>query len=154
MGDEYDEAPFMDGKNRLEIADDAARANWGGKWRTPTKEEYTELFEKCDWTETTVNGVGGFLITSKVPGYTSNSIFIPYYCPDDVMADPWRDNMTDYMTSDLGSRGSNQCIVLLISEDEVGTMDEVDLGLESMAKIHITSRERSGGYRLRAVCDK
>ena len=154
VGDEYDEAPFMDGKNRLEIADDAARANWGGKWRTPTKEEYTELFEKCDWTETTVNGVGGFLITSKVPGYTSNSIFIPYYCPDDVMADPWRDNMTDYMTSDLGSRGSSQCIVLLISEDEVGTLDEVDLGLERMAKIHITSRERSGGYRLRAVCDK
>ena len=154
VGDEYDEAPFMDGKKRLEIADDAARANWGGKWRTPTKEEFVELFEKCDWTETTVNGVGGFLITSKVPGYTSNSIFLPYYCPDDVIEDSWRDNTSEYMTSDLGSRGSNQCVDLEISEDEFGTMDEVDLGLGRMSKTHITTRPRSRGYQLRAVCPK
>ena len=154
VGDEYSEAPFLDGKKRLEFADDAARANWGGKWRTPTKEEFVELFEKCEWTETTVNGVMGFLVTSKVPGYTSNSIFLPYHCPDDVIEDSWRDNMSYYLTSELASRGSNQCVMLLISEDEVGTMDEVDLGLERMTKIHITSRERSGGYRLRAVCEK
>ena len=154
VGDEYDEAPFMDGKKRLEIADDAARANWGGKWRTPTKEEFVELFEKCDWTETTVNGVGGFLITSKVPGYTSNSIFLPYYCPDDVIEDSWRDNTSEYMTSDLGSRGSNQCVDLEISEDEFGTMDEVDLGLGRTSKTHITTRPRSRGYQLRAVCPK
>jgi uncharacterized protein (TIGR02145 family) len=154
VGDQYDEAPFIDGKTRLEIADDAARANWGGKWRTPTKEEYAELFEKCDWTETTVNGVGGFLIKSKVPGYTSNSIFLPYHCPDDVIEDSWRDNQSDYLTSDLGSSGSNLCIVLYISENKVGTLDEVDLGLERMAKIHITSKNRSSGYQLRAVCEK
>jgi uncharacterized protein (TIGR02145 family) len=154
VGDQYDEAPFIDGKKRLESVDDAARANWGGKWRTPTKEEYAELFKKCEWTETTVNGVGGFLITSKVPGYTSNSIFLPYHCPDDVIEDSWRDNQSDYLTSDLGSSGSNLCIVLYISENKVGTLDEVDLGLERMAKIHITSKNRSSGYQLRAVCEK
>ena len=154
VGDEHDEAPFVDGKKRLEKDDDAAHANWGGKWRMPTKEEYVELFENCDWTETTVNGVGGFLITSAVPGYTSNSIFLPYYCPDDVIEDPWRDNQSEYLTSDLGSRGSGQCVVLEISEDEFGTSDEVDLGLGRMSQIHITSRERSRGYQLRAVCEK
>ena len=154
VGDQYGEAPFTDGKNRLEIADDAARANWGGKWRTPTKEEYVELFEKCDWTETTKNGVRGFLITSKVPGYTSNSIFLPYYCPDDVIKDSWRDNTSEYMTSDLGSRGSGLCVDLEISKSEFGTQDEVDLGLGRMSKIHITSRDRSKGYLLRAVRDK
>ncbi len=154
VGDQYNEAPFIDGKKRLEIADDAARANWGGKWRTPTKEEYVELFEKCEWTETTMNGVGGFLITSKVPGYTSNSIFMPYTCPDDVIGDSWRDNNSEYMTSDLGSRGSNLCVDMEISKSKFGTSDEVDLGLGSMSKIHITSRNRNNDYLLRAVCAK
>ena len=154
VGDKYDEAPFMDGKKRLEIVDDAARANWGGKWRTPTKEEYIELFEKCEWTETTVNGVDGFLVTSKVPGYTSNSIFLPYSCPEDVLEDSWRGDTSEYLTSDLGSRGSDYCVDLEISEYEFGTMDEVDLGLGRMSKIHITSRTRSNGYLLRAVCEK
>ena len=154
VGDEYDEAPFIDGKNRLEKDDDAAYVNWGGKWRMPTKAEFVELFEKCDWTETTVNGIGGFLITSRVPGYTSNSIFLPYYCQDGFILDAWRDNDSEYMTSELGSRGSSQCVVLEISEGEFGTMDEVDLGLGRMSKIHITSRSRIAGHLVRAVCPK
>lgn len=28
---------------------DAARANWGGRWRVPTKKEWKELIEKCQW---------------------------------------------------------------------------------------------------------
>ena len=155
VGDEYDEAPFIDGKKRLESVDDAAHANWGGKWRIPTKDEYVELYKKCDWTETTVNGVAGFLVTSKVPGYTSNSIFLPYYCPDDVIVeDSWHDNEEMYLTSDLASRGSNQCVVLMISAHEFGTLDEADLDGGQMSKIHLTSRTRFSGYLVRAVCDK
>lgn len=154
VGDEYDEAPFIDGKNRLEKDDDAAYVNWGGKWRMPTKAEFVELFENCDWTETTVNGIGGFLITSRVPGYTSNSIFLPYYCQDGFSQFALRDNDSEYMTSELGSRGSSQCVVLEISEGEFGTMDEVDLGLGRMSKIHITSRSRIAGHLVRAVCPK
>ena len=29
---------------------DAARANWGGSWRMPTKKEWQELRDKCEWT--------------------------------------------------------------------------------------------------------
>ena len=40
----------VDNKTELELADDAARANWGGTWRMPTDDEWTELRENCEWT--------------------------------------------------------------------------------------------------------
>ncbi len=53
---------------------DAARANWGGSWRMPTKKEIQELLEKCTWTLTAQGGHNGYKVTSKING---NSIFIP-----------------------------------------------------------------------------
>ena len=52
---------------------DAARANWGGSWRMPTKAEMQELYNSCTWTWTTQNGVYGY----KVKGPNGNSIFLP-----------------------------------------------------------------------------
>ncbi len=52
---------------------DAARANWGGTWRLPTKAELEELENKCIWKWTTQNGVKGY----KVTGPNGNSIFLP-----------------------------------------------------------------------------
>lgn len=66
-----------DGKSTLELADDAARAKWGGSWRMPTKEEQDELCDNCTWEWTTQNGVKGYKVTSKKKGYTKNSIFLP-----------------------------------------------------------------------------
>ena len=67
----------VDNKTTLELADDAARANWGGSWRMPTDSELTELREQCTWTWTTQNGVNGYKVTSKKSGYTNKSIFLP-----------------------------------------------------------------------------
>ncbi len=53
---------------------DAARANWGGRWRLPTKEEIQELLDNCTHKWTTRNGVKGLLFTSKKNG---KSIFFP-----------------------------------------------------------------------------
>ena len=64
----------IDNKNTLELIDDAARANWGGKWRMPTYAEMTELRNKCTWIWTTQNGVEGYKVISKSNG---NSIFLP-----------------------------------------------------------------------------
>ena len=36
-----------DGKTTLDPEDDAAAVNWGGKWRMPTDDEWTELRENC-----------------------------------------------------------------------------------------------------------
>ncbi len=35
--------------NRERDDKDVATARWGGKWRTPTKEEFEELISKCKW---------------------------------------------------------------------------------------------------------
>ena len=64
----------VDNKTQLELSDDAARANWGGSWRMPTRAEQGELRENCTWTWTTQNGVNGYKVTSKKNG---NSIFLP-----------------------------------------------------------------------------
>ena len=53
---------------------DAARYNWGGGWRMPTKSEMQELLDNCNWTETKQNGVDGYKLTSKING---KSIFFP-----------------------------------------------------------------------------
>ena len=52
---------------------DAARANWGGSWRMPTKAEMQELEDRCTWTWTIQNGVKGY----KVKGPSGTSIFLP-----------------------------------------------------------------------------
>ena len=63
----------VDNKTRLDRADDAARANWGGSWRMPTNEEFEELIAKCSWTWTSKDGKNGY----KVTGKNGNSIFFP-----------------------------------------------------------------------------
>lgn len=52
---------------------DAARANWGGSWRMPTKAECQELINKCRWTWITSGGNKGY----KVIGPNGKFIFLP-----------------------------------------------------------------------------
>ena len=64
----------IDNKTVLDLSDDAARANLGGRWRMPTDAEWIELMDNCTWTWwTTQNGVNGRLVTAS----NGNSIFIP-----------------------------------------------------------------------------
>ena len=67
---------IVDNKTRLELEDDAARANWKGNWRMPTINEFSELKnpDNCEWTWTTRGTTGGYQVTSKKNG---NSIFLP-----------------------------------------------------------------------------
>ena len=52
---------------------DVATLLWGGTWRMPTKDEFTELrvYCTCEWT--TQNGVVGY----KITGTNANHIFLP-----------------------------------------------------------------------------
>ncbi len=68
---------FRDFISFLEQEDDAAHVNWGGFWRMPTVDEWTELRTNCTWTWTTQNGVNGYRVTSNKTGYTEKSIFLP-----------------------------------------------------------------------------
>ena len=60
----------------LPLSADAARVNWGGSWRMPTRAEQEELIDtnNCTWEWITQNGVNGYKVTSKKNG---NSIFLP-----------------------------------------------------------------------------
>ena len=64
----------VDNKKVLDPGDDIAYVTLGDKWRMPTDEEFLELRVKCEWSETTQNGIKGFLIVSDING---NSIFLP-----------------------------------------------------------------------------
>ena len=52
-------------------------ASWGGNWCVPTESNIRELQTNCNWAWTMLNGVYGYKVTSKVYGYTDQSIFLP-----------------------------------------------------------------------------
>ncbi|MDD6976236.1 MAG: hypothetical protein PUI52_05715 [Bacteroidales bacterium] len=67
----------VDNKTVLESMDDAASVALGGKWRMPTDAEWHELSSNCSWTWITIDGVKGYKVQSRKPGYTDNWIFLP-----------------------------------------------------------------------------
>ena len=83
--DTYDGGQFFElhNNNRNPVLfdeEDVATVLWGDRWRMPTREEMEELLnsDNCSWTQSSINGVNGYLITSKKSGYENNSIFLPY----------------------------------------------------------------------------
>lgn len=67
----------VDNKSVLDPEDDAATVRLGKGWRMPTEADIHELIENCDYKWTTLNGVSGTKISSKVLGYVGNWIFVP-----------------------------------------------------------------------------
>lgn len=52
---------------------DVATAKWGSSWRIPSTTNFDELFHKCTWTWTKMDGQYGYQVT----GPNGNSIFLP-----------------------------------------------------------------------------
>ena len=52
---------------------DAARVNWGGEWRMPSRNEVAELTANCSRKDTTINGTQGLILR----GSNGNYIFVP-----------------------------------------------------------------------------
>lgn len=133
------------GKTTLDLADDAAAANWKGNWRMPTKAEFEELVntENCEWkwcdgeTEKYNNTtVKGYLVTSKT---NSNSIFLP--------VSGYRSNSVLYAVGDRGYywssslyeySGSSSAYILFFKSDKID---------EGGMRDH-----RSEGLSVRPVC--
>lgn len=53
---------------------DLATAKWGEGWYTPTREQWEELVEHCQWEYGRMNGSEGVFFASKTTG---NAIFLP-----------------------------------------------------------------------------
>lgn len=64
-----------DTRQILNKEDDAATANWGGTWRTPTNNDIFKLLDycKCTWDDAR----NGYVLTSESPGYEGNTLFFP-----------------------------------------------------------------------------
>ena len=69
----YGYSGYMDNFITLLPEDDAATANWGNGWRTPTNEEWEELRNNTTNILTTQNGVNGRLYTAS----NGKSLFLP-----------------------------------------------------------------------------
>ncbi|MDO4949234.1 MAG: hypothetical protein Q4E55_03580, partial [Bacteroidales bacterium] len=69
---EWRTAPY-DGNKILKPEYDAARQNWGGSWRMPTKQEFQALVDDCDWDWITEGGHKGYKVTDT----KGHSIFLP-----------------------------------------------------------------------------
>ena len=73
----YGNNGYTDDKGFLYADDDAASVLLGGDWRMPTSAEWQELWNNCNRTSATVNGVTGYKLSGKKDGYTNKSIFLP-----------------------------------------------------------------------------
>ena len=74
--DVYDATDAASISQDLDASQDAVRAIKGGTWRMPTQYDFAELFNSAYTTNewTTVNGVNGRKVTSKING---KSVFFP-----------------------------------------------------------------------------
>lgn len=125
----------VDNKSVLELEDDAARANWGGKWRMPNIEEQKELLDNCIWTWTTLKGVPGY----EVKGQNGKSIFLPaagYFSDSSFTED--RD-YGHYWLSELASEYPNYAYFLYF---------------DSADHHYCNNFSRYHGRTVRAVCKK
>lgn len=115
-----------DGKTVLDLEDDAARANWGGQWRMPTKEELQTFYDAVNavWT-TNYNGSGvdGLLCTDKTD--SSKTLFFPAagYGESHNVVDVGGNG--NYRSSSLDAVGSQSVYYLFF--DSGGIQDDSDV---------------------------
>lgn len=108
---------IVDSITTLDPNDDVAHVKWGGSWRMPTASEFRELMDNCKWTWKSVNGINGYVVKSRIKGYTDRSIFLPVagYCYDKELrcagefAYYWSNSLFDFPSS---------AISLLLSSDD------------------------------------
>ena len=100
--DQWDGLGSPDGITTLEQSDDVSHVKLGGKWRTPTIEEWLELKEKCTWEWSSQNGVNGYLITAS----NCNSIFLPTAGFHGGTAYDFADSYGFYWSSSLDTVGA------------------------------------------------
>lgn len=81
-------------------------SSWGQKWTMPTKDEYQELIDECEWTWTTINEVNGY----SIKGVNGKTIFLPAAGYKDYWSTSGLGTSLQYMTA-TNSWGSNVYIL-------------------------------------------
>jgi len=150
-----------DGKKVLDAADDAATANWGGKWRMPTQKEWEELYKNCYgvWTENyNGTGVNGWVFyKAKAAANKNKRVFkgqtpLASYSLSDThiflpASGEWQGDIID--------RGE-KCYYWLssISQTETRNALGISIGAKSTSFAGQGGGSRFMGYTVRPVLDK
>lgn len=125
-------------KTVLDLEDDVAHMRLGGSWRLPNLKDVAELHKNCTWRWTTRKGVRGYLITSKVEGYTDRSIFLPasgFIMNEDIIN---RGKAGYYWTSVLYNQNARNAITTAFDQHIL---------------IRYLPNPRYAGLTIRPVCD-
>ena len=104
---------FTDNLTTLLSEDDAATANWGSDWRTPTQAEWQELHQNTTHTWTTQNGVLGRLFTAS----NGNSLFLPAAGYRNYSSLAGTGNGGTYWSSSLRTNFPNTAIMYYYNSD-------------------------------------
>lgn len=89
----------INGRTRLTAEYDAAFQEWGENWQIPTKADFMELLEYCDWKYGKINGVKGFQATSP----NGKKLFFPVV--GSCLDGSWDNELTGYWASDIYDDG-------------------------------------------------
>ena len=111
-----------DGKTVLELSDDAARANWGGSWRMPTKAECEALINGTDqeWVSNYQGtGISGRKFMKKSDH--SKYIFLPAVGGQNAAAVYGDGEEGYYWSSSRGVNVQNLAYELYVTSETVGT---------------------------------
>ncbi len=95
-----------DGLTTLELADDAARANWGGNWQMPTTEQFQELLDKCQIS--LVSGIygDGKYVGFELVGPSGKHLYLPASGEMDGENLRLKESYGFYWTSQLNTKQS------------------------------------------------
>lgn len=152
--------------------DDAAYVTYGEGWRVPTIEDFNELIDNCTWRWTILNGVSGYKISSKKPGYNDRYIFLPaagykdgssvdfigidgYYWTNKNYSDrPYVANDLHFNSNSILIKGDNRCLGMLIRPvGNLGIKDTEGLSLSHARLDMLKGEEPAYLYFLRKYSD-
>ena len=134
-----------DNKLVLDPEDDLATVLLGGGWRTPTPAEWTALETHCTFAGTTLNGMAGVEVTSKLNG---NTLFFPA-CGyrQGTSSSNWQTSMDSY-----GERACYWASEVDINEPTIATSASFDIS-STVFRNWLPRPFRYMGLNVRAVTE-
>lgn len=109
---------FTDSLVVLTPQDDPAVVNMGNGWRLPNSSDYANLRTWCTVRYCTLNGQGGFLITSIKKGYENRSIFLPMAGLMDYDEILYSDRYAFYWTNALNTSDPSTARIMQFHHEE------------------------------------